>query len=367
MVLLIIAWITVILLLVRLIVVAVNFMTWPLLPKGRPRRGPLVSILIPARNEEENIEALLEDLEKQEYGNIEVLIFDDESTDRTYEIARSFAAGSSVNAEVLRSEGLPAGWMGKNHACHRLAEEASGDYLLFLDADVSVKPSLIPDSLDFLVRNKLDLLSLFPVQIMKSFGEKLTVPMMNWFLLTLLPMILIRKSKRPSFAAANGQFMLFRSGVYRRYRFHEMLRNQPVEDIHIQREMKKLDRRAATLLSGGQISCRMYTSAREGVIGFSRNVAEFFGGSHTLLLLYLLFTTLGPFILWDQWGWEFLAGYLLIVLLKKAMVSVLSRQSVIMNMLLAFPQQVSAWMMGLRSLSSRWKRELKWKERTLRI
>ncbi len=159
----------------------------PHLKKGRIFGiNPLVSILIPARNEENNIGRLLDDLQELKYNNFEILVYDDDSTDQT----RSVIMDKSLldkRIRYIQGKVLLPGWLGKNHACHQLAKAAKGDYLLFLDADVSVIPRLFTDSIAFMEKQDLDLLSLFPVQKMKTLGEWLTVPLMNRILLGNLP------------------------------------------------------------------------------------------------------------------------------------------------------------------------------------
>ncbi len=95
-------------------------------------------------------------------------------------------------SDCLSGTTLPEGFTGKNHACHQLSLSARGDYFLFMDADVRVKGALLEEALSWMLKKDLALLSIFPVQKMKSFGEKISVPLMNWILLSLLPLPLIR-------------------------------------------------------------------------------------------------------------------------------------------------------------------------------
>jgi chlorobactene glucosyltransferase len=187
-------------------------------------------------------------------------------------------------------------------------------------------------------KHDLSLLSIFPVQIMKSFGEWLTVPLMNRILLGNLPLDLIRRSRIPDLSAANGQFMLFRAEVYRKYRFHEKVKEERVEDIRIIRQMKQEGLKVMTLLSNGQIACRMYRGFRDSIPGFSKNIHAFFGRNWPVLILYLVLTIAGFPAVYLSFDWIALVVYAAAQLFVIAGVSWLSRQSSPVNILL-FPLQ----------------------------
>ena len=139
----------------------------------------LVSVLIPARNEEKNIANLLNDLISNDYKNTEILVFNDQSTDKTADIVTGFSQKDS-RVKLINSDGLPKGWLGKNHACHSLSKLAKGNYLLFLDSDVRIGNGIIRQTCIFSDKHKLGLLSIFPRQIMTSAGEKAAVPLMHY-------------------------------------------------------------------------------------------------------------------------------------------------------------------------------------------
>ncbi len=326
--------------------------------------SPQVSVLIPARNEEDKIDKLLNDLLRQDYKNFEVLVYDDLSDDKTVTKVKEFI-GQSSRIGLLKGSSLPAGWLGKNYACHRLSLEAKGEFLLFLDADVRAQPSLIKNSLAHMQKHRLDLLSIFSKQVMKTFGEKITVPVMNWVLTGLLPLILTRISSWPSFSAANGQFMLFRADVYHRYGFHSMIKGEIVEDIEIFRQMKKTGLRTHTILSNGDITCRMYGSWSDAIKGFSRNVTEFFGGHTIVAVLFALLTTLGfiPVILYLPP--EAVLAFFTLLVFHRTLISGLSRQPVLQNLLLAPLQQFSFCTMIAAAICNRARHTMTWKGRVI--
>ena len=329
-------------------------------------QSPKVSVLIPARNEEQSIGTLLKDLTKLEYEALEILVYDDSSEDRTAEIITTYVEQDS-RIKILNGEELPKGWMGKNHACYQLGKAATGDYLLFLDADVRVHPKLLHKTMGHLQKHGLSLVSVFPRQLMKTFGEWITVPLMNLILVSLLPMSLIRRNPRTSLAAANGQMMLFDGAVYREHQYHEMLKSQSVEDIHISRAMKSQGYRIDTLLSDGEVECRMYDGFKGALEGFSRYTIAFFGGSIFAMLLYALFSTFGLLFVGFGLSWELAGVYLVITAMMRLAVSTASRQFWLYNLLLAPVQQVVLLVIVVESIRKRILNRNTWKGRDFSI
>lgn len=351
---------------IRLFIVLINLASRLYLKDGKTEHAATVSVLIPARNEIANLPALLDGLVKQEHQALEILVYDDDSSDGSPELVTSYM-GKYPGIRLLEGKELPEGWNGKNHACYQLAQVARGAYFLFLDADVKPEPDLIRKAVDFAAKEDLTLLSLFPVQKMQSFGEMLTVPLMNWILLSLLPMKLISRSFYPSLSAANGQFMLFRAREYRQHLFHHLVKEFNVEDIHIMRKVKQMGYRAQTLLSRGEISCRMYDSYRNGIFGFTRSVFAFFGGSGPVLILYTFFSTFGLFLVWLGLspGWALI--YLLASVLLRVIISILSRQAVISLLFLSPLIQLSFVWIVIKSFILRYKGINTWKGRTIKF
>jgi len=373
----------------RFLVILANLITRQWLRPHEVNGNPSVSILIPARNEEKNIGNLLQDLvETDNYPSLriaEIIVYDDLSTDGTVKEVRKVmnvqnagatlrSPNNNVNTGIRLIEGgaLPEGWLGKNHACHRLAEEASGDWLLFLDADVIISPTLIRDAIGYAQKKKLRLLSLFPQQIMKTPGEWMVVPLMNWILVSLLPLVLVRTCRWTSFAAANGQFMLFDAAIYRRFQWHARVKSDPVEDIRISRLMKMKGFRTATILSAGQIQCRMYENYQQAMKGFSKNIGQFFGNSLPWMLLFTLLTTFLPFFLILSLCLEPCALsllpfasclYLLLIVCIRIGFSILSRQNLLKNLVYWLPQQFSLMVLVWQSVRFRSGHKIDWKGR----
>lgn len=353
-------------LLVRFTIVVINIFHRQWLKAGNPDGEPLVSVLIPARNEERALQLILGDLVDHDYTRLEILVYDDLSEDRTAAVVKDYAA-CDRRIRLIGGKALPDGWTGKNHACHRLAEEARGAYLLFLDADVRVREGLVRNSLGHLQQHGLKLLSIFPRQLMLTLGEKLVVPAMNLILLSLLPMQLIRVSHRPSLAAANGQFMLFEAENYHRHQYHKAVREKHVEDMQIIRLMKQQRLRVHTLLSSGEVDCRMYSSFWEAVGGLTRSVFAFFGNSMIVLLLFTVFSTFGFLFTGLGLGWFWVVPYLVLTWLMRMLTAFASRQHLGWTAILQPLQQAAFVIVVIESFRRRFSERNIWKGREIKF
>ena len=349
---------------VQFIVAATNLIFRPDLHEIHLKGNPLVSILIPARNEEKNIGTILNDLMNQQYANLEILVFDDQSEDMTGKIVNEIAEKDS-RIKLIRSEGLPAGWLGKNFACHSLSNYANGDYLLFLDADVRIGKTIIQSSAGYASQNNLGLLSIFPKQIVFTSGEKMTVPVMNYILLTLLPLPLVLGLRFPSLAAANGQFMLFNPEIYRNLYPHEHEKKSKAEDIGIARYFKRKGIRIACLTGNESIQCRMYKDFGEAVEGFSKNITAFFGNSFLLATLFWMITTFGfiPVILFC--AANIYITYFVMLLVTRILVSKAGHQGLWDSFIYLIPQQLAMGLFILRAFTNKYFYHYQWKGRNI--
>jgi len=351
-------------LILRILIAALNIISrqW-LIPKNITEE-PFISILIPARNEEKNIGNLINNILNQDYQNYEVIIYDDMSDDATPVIINKYVEKSDKIRFVAGKE-LPGGWLGKNYACHQLSLKAQGSYFLFLDADVIIENGLIGNSLWYLLNKDIALLSIFPQQEMITTGEKLTVPLMNWILVSLLPLVLVEYTSDTSLSAANGQFMLFKADIYRKNQWHEKAKGHKVEDIEIVKLIKRKGYKAKTLISNGQIKCRMYNNYKESIEGFSKNVIAFFGNSIILTSLFTLITTFGIFIIIIASNYRLALIYVILSILLRMLVSILSRQSVFYNVLLIIPQQITFIFVVLKAFYNKSVKYGNWKNRAI--
>lgn len=323
------------------------------------------SLLIPARNEENSIDNILLDASRMAPAPFEVIVFNDNSSDNTSKLANAYKM-YLPQLRIIESavEELPESWIGKNWACNRLAQEATGDYLLFVDADVRLGDDIGSKWINYAIKHNLSLLSVFPKQITDTRGSRLTVPIMNWILLSLLPLPLVKNSKWSSFAAANGQFMLFKANDYRETKPHSTFRSSHAEDIDISRFLKKSGYKIATLAGNDSIMCRMYGSLNGAINGFSKNVLHFFGDSITATIAFVLITTLTPLFLIPL-GFIAVALWFIAIVAIRILVSATSEQSISKNVVRIFSQHYFFVVIVFRAILNRTRKNLLWKGRNI--
>lgn len=349
----------------QLIVSLINLIVSPSVKTPHPENRELISVMIPARNEENNILNIISDLQHQTYKNLEIIVFDDQSTDKTAELVSHMVRYDS-RIRLISSNYLPQNWLGKNYACHQMSLEAKGEYLLFIDADVRLEEYAISNSFHYFSENKINLLSVFPKQMMLSSGEKMTVPLMNYILLTLLPLFLVLKSKFPSLSAANGQFMMFDTMTYRHELPHELMKSEKVEDIKIARYYKMKSYRAACIAANDQISCRMYNSYDDALNGFSKNIIMFFGNSIVVSVLFWLVTTFGFIFVLAELPLNYFIYLILVLISTRIIVSLKSGQHIISNIIYMIPQQINLITMIIKSKKNEVQGNYEWKGRKIK-
>jgi hypothetical protein len=293
-------------------ILLLNLVTFPVLggrgrPAGGPRGGPRprVSLLVPVRDEAAALPETLPTWLAQ--GADELCVLDDGSSDAT---PRLLAGAAGVR--VLSGDPLPPGWSGKNWACHQLAQAASGDVLVFTDADVAWRPGALVRVVDELLGTDAGLLSAWPRQRCGTLGERLVVPLIDLLLLANLPHPLVRALPFASLAGGSGQLMAWRRGAYARVGGHAALKGEVLEDVRLAQRAKALGIPLALRLGGPWVETRMYRSWPEVVAGFGKNLLAGAGGSRAALvavwLLNLLAYTMPWLWAWTQPRWWVLAG-----------------------------------------------------------
>ncbi len=231
---------------VMFLLLIINLLTFPRLRKPTNPTStsipPSISILVPARNEAHCIEACLRSLLAQTYPQLEILVLNDNSTDNTAAIVQRIIdeppATKTGRLRLLEGQPLPVGWVGKNFACQQLAQQAQGDYLLFTDADTVHEPELTAAVLTCMQHFDVKLLTAQPEFVLGSFGERLILPLLNFTIMTLLPVALVRLRPEASLATGNGQLLCFHRTAYEAIGGHTSVKEKILEDVLLARAVK---------------------------------------------------------------------------------------------------------------------------------
>jgi chlorobactene glucosyltransferase len=256
------------------------------------KKAPLVSICIPARNEEAVIERCVTSALKQDYPNFEVLVLNDNSTDNTTHILDKLS-GIINNLHHLSGKPKPEDWLGKPWACHQLSEQANGEFLIFIDADVWLDEDAISKA--FSALQSSDAITVWPKQHVVTFWEKLVIPMIYYGLYSLLPAKYVEQNPKwlpwklrnksgPHFAAACGQFIAFNRKAYDAIGGHTSVKQEIVEDVELSKAIKRHGLKITMFDGVGTVHCRMYRSHKELFEGLRKNFFAGFGRNTPLFL-----------------------------------------------------------------------------------
>jgi chlorobactene glucosyltransferase len=287
-----------------------------------PEPVPLISVMVPARDEEANIETCLNSLKSQDYPNFEILVLDDHSSDNTAAIVARMAA-EDKRIRLFRSEPLPEGWAGKPFACYQLAQRAKGSWLLFVDADTIHAPGMLRGVLPIAIESKTGMLSGFPRQIANSLPQKVAIPVLYFVIMSWLPIWWLHRSRKPRPSLAIGQFLLFSREAYWKIGGHQAVKSRIIEDVWLGVEINRSGSRHIAIDLSPVVSCNMYHDVGamwEGFIKWMYSVAALSRIFLALLIVAAYFFFLAPFYwLWHELfvaptGWGPIIGFQVVVI-----------------------------------------------------
>jgi chlorobactene glucosyltransferase len=239
-------------------------------PTPPPSNPPLISVCVPARNEERNIRKCVEAILKQDYPNFEVIVLDDRSTDVTLEILRQIAAQND-KLKIISGSDLPKGWAGKPHALHQASAVARGEWLCFIDADTFLAPETLSACYAKALGTQADMFTIMTFQILGSFWEKVVMPLVMTALSVGFSPRKVNDPDRKD-AIANGQFILIKRSVYDAIGGHASVKDNIVEDKAISEQVKWNGYRLIVADGMKVARTRMYTSLPEMWEGWTKNI-----------------------------------------------------------------------------------------------
>jgi chlorobactene glucosyltransferase len=311
-------------------------------PEGE---APLVSVVVPARNEARNIRRCIQGLLAQDYPDLEVIVVDDRSTDETGHILAEIKAAGIHNLHILQGKDLPPDWAGKPHALAQGVVPARGQWLCFVDADTFGAPGLITAVMAQAQEHQADLFTILTQQELGSFWEKVILPLVFTALSVGFSPRRVNDPRYPD-AIANGQFILIRRAVYEALGGHEAIRNEIVEDKALAQRVKSGGYRL--LVGDGRLVARtrMYTRFAEIWEGWTKNIYLGMRDRLGLLLFGALVGLVGALVLP---GW-LVGGVLVFQNTAHPLAAVIAGQALILWMALIYARArasrgfgISAW------------------------
>jgi glycosyltransferase involved in cell wall biosynthesis len=261
--------------------------------KGVTTIGESVDVLIPMRDEEENVEGSLKStLNSELLEASSVYVLDDGSTDQTGKLISEFKVNKLTGTQ------LPAGWLGKVWACHNLSKAGSGKYLVFLDADVRLHPYAIASAITRMNKFGWDFISPYPRQIAGSFLEKLIQPLLQWSWLASVPLRLAEKFPNRSMTIANGQFFIVKRSAYEEAGGHAAIPGEVLDDLELARLLISKGFKGGVADGSAVASCRMYKTNSQLIDGYTKSLWKAFGGQFGTIvaIILLFFTGISPYL-----------------------------------------------------------------------
>ena len=245
-----------------------------------------VSVLIPMRNEEANVKGCLSSVLAQKgLDTLEVIAIDDGSTDNTPNEVKAFPS-----VELISGEKLPDKWLGKLWACQQLAEKSSGDYLVFVDADVRLSDYAVANSISKM--GNWDFISPYPRQLTSGFVQKIFQPLLQWSWLSSVPLLIAQKYSIKSMAVANGQFLIIKRDAYFKSGAHAGIKTEVLDDLMLARNLLKQGYKGGVAEASNIATCHMYKNKMELFKGYQKSLWKAFGSvPGTILAIALLIVT----------------------------------------------------------------------------
>ena len=242
------------------------------------------------RNEERNVEECLTSSASQiGLQDYEILVLDDQSTDSTFQLAESFAKSLRTKSITAYSgEELPEGWLGKNFALHTLSKRATGDYLVFLDADVRLHETAISVAIAELEKQEWSYISPYPKQIASGFLANMVQPLLQWSWFSTLILRRAEQSLRPSTAVANGQFFIAKASDYRSSGGHAAIKGEVLDDLELARLLRKSKFRGSVVDGSSVAKCQMYANSSELIAGYEKSQWRAFGSTLGALIASII-------------------------------------------------------------------------------
>jgi cellulose synthase/poly-beta-1,6-N-acetylglucosamine synthase-like glycosyltransferase len=291
--------------LILLTIAAVNFVQIRT-PKGTSELNQTIGVIVPMRNEAENVEGVVATLAAQE-GSFHFYLLDDNSEDQTFELLQRFTSSDS-RFTVIKGAALNDKWIGKTWALQQLYEASNEEVLISIDADVRLSNDALNKAVTTLQDGRLDFVSPYPRQIAQSFAERLIQPLLQWSWLTTVPLRYAESSGQKSMAVANGQFFVVRRSALASIGGYQSVKHAVIDDVFLARELITKGS-SGTVINGAAIAqTHMYSSWSEIKAGYGKSLNTAFGSvvGAFFVVTFLFMTSVAPLIVGlfgNPYGW----------------------------------------------------------------
>ena len=280
-----------------LLISLINFLTIRT-PEKSSQIQESISVIVPLRNEANNVGELVASLRDQEnLTQVEFLLLDDNSEDETLALLHQHTSGLS-NFHILTGSTLPQGWIGKTWALQQLFERASGEIIVSVDADVRLVPDAINRAVTLLKNTQLDFLSPYPKQLAHSWSERLIQPLLQWSWMSTVILRVAEKSSLASTVVANGQFFVVRRAALAQVSGYDSVRNKVLDDVELARTLVKNGSHGCVANGAAIATTRMYSSWAEIQAGYGKSLHAAFGSvlGSAIAITFLFLTGIAPLI-----------------------------------------------------------------------
>ncbi|MEI7540845.1 MAG: glycosyltransferase [Actinomycetes bacterium] len=257
-----------------------------------------ISVIVPMRNEAENVAELIESLRNQKYlTHVQFLFLNDNSEDETLALLEKHTSDLS-NFEVLDGTPLRQGWIGKTWALQQLLQQSTGEIIISVDADVRLEPDAISRAVTLLKSSKLDFVSPYPSQLAYTWSEKLIQPLLQWSWMSTVVLRIAEKAASASMVVANGQFFLVRKKALEQIGGYESVSDKVLDDVFLGRALVKKGFNGCVANGASIASTRMYTSWKEIEAGYGKSLHAAFGSifGSLIAIAFLFITGIAPLI-----------------------------------------------------------------------
>jgi glycosyltransferase involved in cell wall biosynthesis len=318
-----------------------------------------ISILIPMRNEAQNARDCITTLFAQKgLIDFEIIALDDESTDGTSQILSEFPS-----IKVLKGQALPQGWLGKNWACHQLSHAATGEILVFLDADVRVREHAVASAIHQM--GNWDFISPYPRQLSVGFIESIFQPLLHWSWFASVPLIISQRFKVKSMVVANGQFLVINKASYLVAGGHEEVKDEVLDDLELAKSLVANGFQGNVAEGSDVADCLMYRTPKELISGYQKSLWRAFGGLMGSIFVALLLLSTGVLTLILAIAGSVLAAVSFILILASRLLSSLRAKESI-SKALWHPLAVLIFVAILiYSWIGKYRGSLKWRDRVI--